>query len=291
MGIPRFELLEPTSYEEASRLLASHETIPIAGGTAVVSMMRQRIFAPSHIVSLHRIPGLGEISKIEGGGLSIGAMTTLRAIETHPGVVRQYPLLAETLSRVANVRVRYSATLGGNLAHGDYRLDPPGALIALGASIRLGSVRGERTLPVEYFFKGFFETDKEEDEILLGIDLPAPVQAASSHYLKFTSHASVDWPCIGVAVFLRWDSGGRCESGRVVLTAAAETPILLEGVDAVIQGKVITEAAARKVGDLAAQQLDPIEDASGSAWYKREIAPVLVRRALLEADRRRKQTE
>ncbi len=286
MGVPRFELLEPDSYEEASRLISAHDTIPLAGGTAIISMMRQRLFNPSHIVSLHKINGLGDVSPSKSGGLSIGAMATLRSVEMHPAVRAQYPLLSETLSTVANVRVRWSATVGGNLAHGDYRLDPPGALIALGASVRLGSARGERALRIEDFFRGFFDTAKEDDEIILGVDLPQPDKNASGHYLKFTSHASTDWPCVGVAVYLKGNSSGKCESARVVITAAAQTPLLLEGVNENLSGEMISEAAARKVAGLTNGQLDPIEDASGSAWYKREIAPVLVRRALLEAARR-----
>ncbi|MDP6365810.1 MAG: xanthine dehydrogenase family protein subunit M [Nitrospinota bacterium] len=287
MGVPRFELLEPVTYEEASRLISAHETIPLAGGTAIISMMRQRLFNPSHIVSLHKISGLGGVSPAKSGGLSIGAMATLRSVEMHPAVRSQYPLLSETLSSVANVRVRWSATVGGNLAHGDYRLDPPGALIALGARVRLGSARGERELQLEDFFRGFFETAKEDDEIILGVDLPPTDEEASGHYLKFTSHASADWPCVGVAVYIKENFSGKCESARVVLTAAAQTPLLLEGVNEILSGEAVTEAAAQKVADLTHSQLDPIEDSSGSTWYKREIAPVLVRRALLEAARRK----
>ncbi|MEE9276030.1 MAG: FAD binding domain-containing protein, partial [bacterium] len=236
--------------------------------------------------SLHRIRDLAGVAANDEGGLSLGAMTTLRALETDPGVMKDYPLLAETLSQVANVRVRGAATLGGNLAHGDYRLDPPGALIALGARLRLGSPRGVRTLPLADFFLGFFETDKAEDEIILGADLPPPDPAASGHYLKFTSHASSDWPCVGVAAHLRWDGAGRCAGAEVVVTAAAATPLRVAGMADLLKGEALTEALARRAGELAAGQLEPIEDASGSAWYKREIAPVLVRRALLEAARR-----
>lgn len=286
MGLPPFELLAPGSVEEASRLIAEEGAVPLAGGTAIVPLMRQRLFVPARLVSLHRLPALAEISPSNGGGLWVGAMASLRAVETHPLVREDYPLLAETLGQVANVRVRGSATLGGNLAHGDYRLDPPAALIALGAQIRLGSARGVRVLPIEDFFLGFFETAKVADEILLGVELPLPAPRTSSHYLKFTAHASVDWPCVGVAVHLRWEASGRCEGGRVVLTAAASKPFEVRGVEEALRGTLVSEAAAQKAGELAAEQLDPIGDASGSAWYKREIAPALVRRALVEAARR-----
>ena len=286
MGLPAFELLAPGSVEEASRLLAGEGAAILGGGTAIVPLLHLRVFLPSRLVSLHRLPALAEISPADGGGLSIGAMATLRAVETHPLVRARYLLLAETLEQVANVRVRGSATLGGNLAHGDYRLDPPAALIALDARLRLGSARGTRALPLKEFFLGFFETAKRADEILLGVDLPAPAARASSHYLKFTTHASADWSCVGVAAQLRWDAAGRCEGGRVILTAAAAKPLEVEGVEEALRGTAVSEAAARKIGELAAAQLDPLGDAAGSAWYKREITPALVRRALLEAARR-----
>lgn len=263
--------------------MVDHNAVPLAGGSAIVALMRQRVFSPSHLVSLHRIPDLDAISSNEDGGLSIGAMATLRLIECQPEVRQRYPLLAETLSHVANVRVRGSATLGGNLAHGDYRLDPPAALMALGAEIRLGSSRGERSLRMDDFFHGFFQTAKEEDEIVIGIVLPPSPARASSYYLKFTSHASVGWPCVGVAVSLSWDDSGRCGGGAVVLSAAAERPLRVEGTDDILKGERVTERVARKVGEMAAGQIDPVDDASGSAWYKREIIPALVRRALLES--------
>jgi len=286
VGLPAFELLAPGSVEEAIRLLTKEGAVPLAGGTAIVPLLRQRLFTPSRLVSLHRLLALAEISPSDGGGLSIGAMASLRTIETHPLVRARYPLLAETLGQVANVRVRGGATLGGNLAHGDYRLDPPAALIALDARLRLGSARGVRALPVKDFFLGFFETAKQADEILLGVDLPAPAPRASSHYLKFTTHASADWPCVGVAVQLRWEASGKCEGGRVILTAAAPTPLDVQGVGEALRGTTVPEAAARKAGELAAEQIEPLGDAAGSAWYKREITPALVRRALLEAARR-----
>ncbi|MDA1001564.1 MAG: FAD binding domain-containing protein [bacterium] len=283
MGVPPFELLEPETVEAASRMLAENGAIPLAGGSAIINLMRQRIFTPERLVSLHRIPGLAEIRETAEGGLFIGAMATLRRIETHPIVRERYPLLAGTLSQVANVRVRGTATLGGNLAHGDYRLDPPGALIALEARLRLGSTRETREMPVADFFTGFFETAKAEDEIILGVELPPPAPGTSGHYLKYTGHASAEWPCMGVAALLRRGEEKIIEDARVVVTAAAAIPLLVEGAGDLLRGERMTEALAAQVGGMGAAQLEPMDDANGSAWYRKEIAPVLIRRALLAA--------
>ena len=123
--------------------------------------MKNGLYTPNHLINLKALRGLSEIAFDPKEGLRLGALATHREVELHPAVAAHYPVLSSTYARVANVRVRNSATVGGNLAHGDFRIDPPAPLIALDARIRLHGTGGERDLPLEKFFTGFYATAKE----------------------------------------------------------------------------------------------------------------------------------
>ena len=143
MTIPAFDLLTPASVAEASRMLLDYgdEARPIAGGTTLVILMKQRALRFSHLVDLQSIPGLDRITETDGG-LSIGALATHRSVERSSLVSRYAPALVQAFSHVGNVRIRETASVGGNLAHADYRLDPPPVLLVLGADVVLSGLRG-----------------------------------------------------------------------------------------------------------------------------------------------------
>ena len=135
-----FELLEPRSLTEACSALARYdEARPIAGGTELLTLIKQRLLTPGTLVNLKKV-GDGSMIRFDPEhGLRIGGLATIHEIETSPLVLRHCPLLAEACHVVANVRIRTMATIGGNLAHGDSQSDPPIALAALDATIELAS--------------------------------------------------------------------------------------------------------------------------------------------------------
>ena len=281
MALPPFTLHDPESVQDACNILMDHgdEAIPIAGGTAVLILMKSGLYRPAHLVNLKALPELSEIRFDPREGLLLGALATHRSVERHPAVMERYPVLSETYARVANVRVRNSATVGGNLAHGDFRIDPPAPLIALGAKIRLHGTGGERELPLEDFFTGFYMTAKEQGEIVTVVTVPPPPEGLRGIYLKYVGNAAADWPTLGTAVMVR-TSNGRCEDLRVVLTSVAETPVKVAGIEDVAFGQELNEERIERVAEAAAAQTDPIEDHRGSAWYKREMVKVHVRRGI-----------
>src|SRR5581483_6502461 len=156
MTIKRLDLLQPTTLAEACQLYQEHadDVSYIAGGTALLIMLRERVYQPGYLVDLKTIPGLDGIRHEPGAGLRLGALASHRDVELSPVVRDRLPVLADTYRQVGNVRVRHAATVGGNLAHGDFRLDPPAPLIALHASARIVRADGERTVPLEEFFLG-----------------------------------------------------------------------------------------------------------------------------------------
>ena len=170
-----FEYLAPPSLRETQELLGQHgeEAKLLAGGTGLVILMKQLLVQPALLVSLGKVPSLKRIVRVNGA-LHVGAMATHRAVETSPLARELLPLLSEVYGHVATVRIREMATVGGGLAHADPTQDSPLAFLVLDGSVRLSSVRGERTMPADGFFLDHYTTVVEPDEVLTEVVVPLP---------------------------------------------------------------------------------------------------------------------
>lgn len=277
------KFIEPTTFAEAATLLTEYgeDAKLIAGGTAVVLMMGQKLINPSALISLGRIPDADFIRQ-EDDGLHIGALSLLGQIARSPQAAGFHPALAHAFGVVGNVRIRNQATLGGNLAEADYASDPPAMLLALDAQVSTVSPSGERQIPLKEFFLGFYTTALAEDEILTEVHIPQLPESANTAYLKFTSRSAEDRPCVGVAAVADLSPNGVCIDLRVAVGAAVETPQRLPDVEAQAVGEELNDTLIAHIAEEYAQTLDPLEDARGSAWYRREMIGVFVRRALTE---------
>jgi len=279
-----FELLEPRSLSEAAGLLKDGDasTRPVAGGTAVMLMMKMGVLRPARLVSLRSVEKrYSEIGAAPDGGLRIGAMATLSALERSSLVKSQAPVITRTLRTLSNVRVRNVATVGGHLAHGDPHTDLPPVLIALGASVTIVSARGGRTLPLEKLYAGYLETTLERGELIAEVTIPALGRRRAA-YLKCTTRSADDWPALGVAVALDVDNGTVRDS-RIVISAATNTPTRLAAAESALRGAKVDDTVLRRAGDAAASAADVIADEHGSAAYKRELVRVYVARAIRQA--------
>lgn len=209
---------------------------------------------------------------------------THREAETSPVIGEVAPLLARTLSHVATIRIRNVGTVGGNVAHADPNQDPPVTLIAHGATVTLASRDGERVLPLEDFFVDYYETARTPSELLTAIDVPRLPEGTGGSYLKFLPRSAEDYATVSVAATVRLDGGGsRCADARVALGSVAGVPIRARAVESALVGQPPSAEVIREAAALVTDEVDPIPDARGSAEYKREMAAVYVRRALLEA--------
>lgn len=278
-----FELLEPRSLRKAAALLDTDVAARVfGGGTAVMLMMKMGVLRPERIVSLQGIEKrYSRISAAREGGLRIGAMATLSAMEHSAAVRREAPVLVQALRTLANVRVRNVATLGGHLAHADPHLDLPPVLIALGASIVTVDADGSRTLPLEDLYAGYLETTLGRGELIGEVIVPRqrPRHAA---YLKCTTRSADDWPALGIAVALEVD-GMAVRAARVVVSAATDKPTRLAKAEEVLRGANISDEILRRAGEAAAAEAQIGGDAHGSADYKRELLRVYLRRAIRKA--------
>ena len=275
--------LRPRSPEEAVDLLRQHgdDARVIAGGTALTIMLRQGLVDPGVLISLGDIGGLDDIAPHDST-LRIGALVTHRALETSALVARAVPGLAETFATVANVRIRYAATVGGVLAEADYASDPPAALLALDGVVETLGPSGAREIPVADFFRSFYETALAPDEIVTAVRVPVSPLGMRAVYAKYVTRSSEDRPCVGVFAAVRMD-GSRCADLRVAVAAAAETPQRFVDVEALALGLELTEDVARQIADGYAERVDTLTDMRGSAWYRTEMIRVWVRRAIERA--------
>jgi carbon-monoxide dehydrogenase medium subunit len=278
-----FELAEPATLDEALRLLDPDDgTVrPIGGGTALMLMMKAGVFQPTRLVSLRRITTLSRIAMTPDGGLAIGALTPLAAVERSAEVARAAPVIVRTMRRLSNIRVRNVATIGGCLAHGDPHMDLPPVLMALDAGIVVTGRGGERVLKVEDLFAGYYETVLGRDELITELRIP-PQGARRAAYLKCTTGSADDWPALGVAVSFEAD-GPIIRAPRVVVSAATEKATRLKSAEEVLTGAAVEGAALARAGDAAADEVVTISDVRGSAPYKRELVRVYVRRAVRQA--------
>ena len=278
-----FELAEPRTLAEALALIDADDPSvrPIAGGTALMLMMKAAVFRPTRLVSLRRIErkffAIGEAN----GELRIGAMATLSALERSAAVRRAAPVLTETLRILSNVRVRNVATVGGNLAHGDPHMDLPPVLIALGASVATASPKRERVLAVEDLFAGYYETVLERNELITELRIPAQGKRRAA-YLKVTAGSADDWPALGVAASIE-ANGKAIKSIRLVASAATEKATRLKAAESTLTGAAIDDAALARAGDAAVDEVEILSDVRGSAAYKRELLRVHVRRVVRKA--------
>ena len=279
MTIRSFDLLQPRSLQEASELLVKHgdEARPIAGGTTLVILMKQRAVHYPCLVDLQSIPGLDQIAR-EKDCIRIGALVTHRAVELSSVIRKSIPVVADAFGKIGNVRVRQTASVGGNLAHADYRLDPPPALLILGAEVTAFGPDGSRTIPLKEFFRGMYETALKPGEILVDAKIPFMPEGSRAVYLKYSALSANDWPCLGVAGLLAKENG-RCKELRLALGGVAATPELIQGLE-FARGESLTESVVDEVLRRVDSQISPFSDLRGSEWYKRQMARVFVKRAI-----------
>ena len=275
-----FHFHTPDTLEEAAALLAQHDGNAklIAGGTALTTLLKQSLVQPEHLVSLHRVKGHDAIEH-SGGALHIGALATQRSVERSETVKQHAPLLAEAYRRVATVRVRNVATVGGGIAHADPAMDPPPSLLILGASVKLLSPKGERTVALADLYTDYYETTMEPDEIVTELEVPDQPAGSSWTYIKYLPRTADDYATVSVAAIGVLD-GGKVADVRVGLGALGPTASRATALEDAVRGTTPTHDSLHEASQSVLEIVDPIDDPRGSAGYKRDMSAVFARRAM-----------
>jgi 4-hydroxybenzoyl-CoA reductase subunit beta len=321
VSLPSFQLLRPKTIDEAIALMARHdgEVKVIAGGTDLLPSMKQKLFTPPYVLDLRGIRELCGIRSV-AGGVEIGALTTLSAIEHSPLIRKDYPVLYQAAKTVASPVLRNMGTIGGNLCldtrclwynqsllwrkscgfclkkDGDlchvapggkfcwatFSGDTPPALLCLGAEIEIAGPNGVRRTPLSEFYvnDGMVRLHLAPNEIVTRVHLPESSAGWRGSYQKLRVRGSIDYPLAGVAVALRMRSG-RVEDARVAITAVNPAPFLIKDVDAHLVGALPNEELAERIADLAASTAKPLTTSALTPEYRREMVRVFAKRAVL----------
>ncbi|PYI65216.1 carbon monoxide dehydrogenase [Arthrobacter livingstonensis] len=279
-----FDYAAPTTVEEALGLLAAADSAGddvkvLAGGQSLLPVMKLRMADPSMVVDLGRITGLSGVTD-DGDSLTIGAMTPHHVVASDPLIARHLPLLAKAAATVADPQVRHRGTFGGALVHADPAGDMPAPVLAMGATLVIAGPNGERSVDAADFFQGYFTTAVREGEILTRIRVPK-FTGWGAHYEKFT-RVSQQWSIVGIAAMVRVE-GGTIAEARLGLTNMASTPLRATAVEQALAGAALTAEAIAAACLHAAEGTEPASDLNGDAEYRRHLAQVLAKRAVLAA--------
>ncbi len=285
-----FRYFAPQTLDEALSLLAEHgyDAKALAGGQSLVPAMNFRLAQPAVLVDLNRIPELAFVQAADDGGLRIGAMTRQRTLERDPLVEARAPLIHAAMPHIAHAQIRNRGTIGGSLAHADPAAELPAVALALDASFRLRSQRGERWVAASEFFVSLFTTALEPDELLVEVALPPPLPR-TGWAIQEVARRHGDYALVGVATALTLDEAGRCRQARIALLSVGDGPVLAKKAAALLAGERPTPDLITTVAETVARdEIDPASDIHASAAYRRHLAKVLTRRALTEAFERTK---
>ncbi len=278
----KFTYLVPKTLDEAVSLRQSHGygAMYVAGGTDVMVKVKSGKIAPDYLISLKHITGLTQLQvNPDTGELHIGAFVTHRTLEKSSVIRLEYPIIHDAVQHIGSPQVRNVATIGGNLVNAVPSADGAIPLIALDARVNICGATGERNVDLIHFFEGPGQTVLGPEEILTEIIVPKQPARTGAAYQKFGRRAAMELPLIGVGVLLSLEEGSnRCMKARVALGVAAPTPIRTLGAEQYLVGKEITEETLSEAGKLAAEESRVRDSIRGSAWYRRDMVAVFVRR-------------
>jgi carbon-monoxide dehydrogenase medium subunit len=312
----KFEYFKPETLEEALTLLAKYgdKAKLIAGGTDVIVMIKQKAMAPDVLISLGGIAGLNQIKF--NGSLSIGPMVTHRAIEKSEVIKKNFSALADATDFLGSVQIRNVATIGGNICTAAPSADTATPLLVLGTQAKIKSLKGERTVPVEEFFKGPGETVLKPGELVRELLIPKLLPNTGSAYYKLQRRLALDLPILGVCVLLSLDKNKVtcsdmlctaspissilhkmeedeiiCKDVRIALGVAAPTPMRAVKAEALLRGRKLSDELLEEVAHTASQEAQPRDTIRGEAWYRKDMIRVLVKRMAMKSIERVVQPE
>jgi len=283
----KFEYIAPRTTAEALSALAEYGdgAKVLAGGQSLVPLMNMRLARPEVIVDINEVAELDYIRGSDVGGLVIGSLTRQRQLERDAVVRNQFPVLTEAAELIGHFQIRNRGTIGGSLAHSDPAAELPAVMTALDAEFVIASSTGERTVTPSEFFVTYLTTALEPNELLTEIRVPAlPAGTGSRVYEVSRRHG--DFALVGAVTLLEPGARGTIGKARIALFGVNPTPVRATEAEQILAGQQASETLFREAGEIASRDLDPDGDIHASAEYRKEVAAVVVRRALVSAAER-----
>ena len=254
----------------------------LAGGQSLMPLMNMRLVRPNVVIDINRIPGLSYISPRRDGGLAVGAMTRQREVERSVLVRETVPLLASAIPYIGHFQIRNRGTVGGSLAHSDPAAEIPAVCLTLDAEFDLASSGGERTVKAKDFFLDQLTTALEPVELLTQIRIPQ-TRGAWRWGFQEVCRRDGDFALVGAAAMVHLDDSGVCREARITTFGAEGTPTRMGVAEEYLSGTTVDAGDREEAARLVSNALDPISDIHASAKYRKDVAGVMVRRALEQA--------
>ena len=278
-----FEYHRAASVQEALNLMGQYgeDAKLLAGGHSLIPIMKLRFARYAHLIDISRLEKLKTIRN-EGQTIVIGAMTTHRMIETSGLIKAKIPVLSEAARQIGGgVQIRNMGTIGGNLSHADPVADFPPAILVTEAELVLQSLSQKRTVKAEDFFFGMFTTAIQPDEMLVEIRVNLPEEPTGSCYLKF-AHPASGFAVVGCAASVTLNDG-ICKAAKVAFSGISAKPFRDSAIEEELNGNYLDEATIVSTSQKAAEGVELFSDRFASEDYRRHLAKVYAKRALLRA--------
>jgi aerobic carbon-monoxide dehydrogenase medium subunit len=275
-----FEYLAPDTCEEAFAALAEHgeDAAVLAGGQSLIPMMNLRIAAPRVLVDVMRIPELRAIRN-EGDRIEVGAGVRMAEAEQDSGI----PLLQRALRHVGHPAIRNSGTVCGSAAHADPAAEVPAVLLAVDGEVVLRSVRGERVIAADDFFRSYYTTAREPDELVVAVRIPpGPSRVAFREVTPRLGGSTGEFATAGVALAAELDPDGRFADVRIALLGVADRPVRARDAEALLLDAEPADDVIAAAAESVAAAVDPPSDVHAGPEYRRHLVSVLTGRALAE---------
>lgn len=279
-----FAYLRAESLEHALAVLKEHgpDAKVLAGGQSLIPLLNFRLARPKIVLDINRLTELATMER-QDRALVLGALTRHRTLETSPTIRQELPLLAEAARYIGHTAIRTRGTIGGSLAHADPAAELGMACLALNAELELQSQNGSRRIPLDEFFLGYYVTSLAPEELLTRVIFPPPPPSAGWAVEEFALRHG-DFALAAVAVQVVVDPEGRIGEARLALAGVAPSPIRARSVEAALLGREARDLP--EIAALVTEDIQPEDDIHASASYRRELARILTRRALLQAYRK-----
>jgi carbon-monoxide dehydrogenase medium subunit len=286
--LPKFEYFKAESFEDAIRILKDHQgnIRPLAGGTDLLVAMKEKEISVRIVLDLKGIKGYDFIRKVDGQ-IEIGALATIRSIETSPLIRSEIPCLSEAAGNLGSVQVRNRATLGGNLCNAAPSADTAPVLLCLGAKAEIFDGRGNRFISLEEFFVGPGKSVLDGSGLLKKVVVPLLPERSGGVYFKHSPRKMMDLAVVGVGCVLILDRDRKkCIDSRIGLGAVGPVPFRAKKAEAVINGSQVSDQEMEEAAAVANLEAKPITDLRGSAEYRKEMVKFYVKESIREVLRR-----
>ena len=280
MKAPAFSYLRPRQLREVLTLLAEHgdEARLMAGGQTLLATLNMRLSEPALLIDMQAVNELKGIS-LNGNALCIGAMVTHTEIENSSLVAQHAPLLTAAAPHIAHRAIRNLGTFGGSIAYGDPAAEWPACLLALGGVIVARSLRGERRIAADDFFTGLYTTDLAPDEVITACEIPASPALARFSFSELARRHG-DYAVVGLAATCKATNNTLADV-RLAWIGVGSTPMRSVKTEQALDGQQLTMQSMTHAVDVLRSEIAPIPDLTHSEAAKRQLAGVLLKRALL----------